>query len=50
MGTLIMDKPEIISEYWSDDGRLKAEVVNVGATEREWGTDMVYFYRDLRGS
>lgn len=37
---------EILSEYWSDDGRRKAVIVNVGATEREWGTDMVRLYED----
>lgn len=41
-----MSRVEIISEYWSDDGKLKAEIVNVGSGEREWGTDMVYFYAD----
>lgn len=39
-----MGHVEVLSEYWSEDGLLKAEVVNVGAQEREWGTDMVYFY------
>ena len=41
-----MSRVEIISEYWSDDGKLKAEIVNVDSKEREWGIDMVYFYAD----
>lgn len=36
----------LISEYWSDDGLLKAEVINEGASQRDCGTDWVYFYRD----
>lgn len=36
----------LISEYWSDDGKLKAEVVNEGASQNDGGVDKVYFYRD----
>lgn len=39
-----MEREEILSEFWSDDNTRRAEVVNVGATERRWGTDMVRFY------
>ena len=35
---------EIISEYWSDNGRLKAEVVL--ATNEDFKSHLVMFYED----